>query len=142
MRSSDLENENGDLLQTDYLLGAMSENLRETVYDDIKSIRLVYHYHRKLCNEDSWNFINNRSKGVASFFLGLTGVNSTNATDKVLIWFTNAIECLCYLRNFQVMLPHSFVCNSIQFYACGFKTVPVLMVKLSLVEVSRQYITG
>ena len=53
MRSSDLENENGDLLQTDYLLGAMSENLRETVYDDIKSIRLVYHYHRKLCNEDS-----------------------------------------------------------------------------------------
>ena len=50
LRSSDLENENGDLLQTDDLLGAMSENVIETVYDDMKSIRHVYHDHCKLCS--------------------------------------------------------------------------------------------
>ena len=50
MRSSDLENENGDLLQTSDLLGAMSENVIETVYDDMKSIRHVHHDHRKLCS--------------------------------------------------------------------------------------------
>ena len=71
LRSIDVENENGELLETDDLLGAIGENLRETVYDDIKSIRHVYHDPRKLCNVDSRNFINNRSTGVVSFFLGL-----------------------------------------------------------------------
>ena len=68
LRSSDVETENGHLLETDDLLGAIGENLRETVYDNIKSIRHVYHDSHKLCNVDSRNFINNRSKGVVSFF--------------------------------------------------------------------------
>ena len=110
LRSNDVENENGKLLGTDDLLGAIDENLRETVYDDIKSIRHVYHDPRKLCNVDSRNFINNRSKGVVPFLLGLTGIDLTNATEKVLFSFANAIKCLYYLRNLQVILPHSFVC--------------------------------
>ena len=81
LRSSDVENENGELFETDDLLEAIGENLRETIYDDIKSIRHVYHDPRKLCNVDSRNFINNRSKGVVSFFLGLTGVDKTNVTE-------------------------------------------------------------
>ena len=59
LRSSDVENENGELLETNDLLGAISKNLRETVYDDTKGIRHVYHYPHKLCNVDSRNFMNN-----------------------------------------------------------------------------------
>ena len=33
LRSSDVETENGHLLETDDLLGAIGENLRETVYE-------------------------------------------------------------------------------------------------------------
>ena len=64
------------------------------------------------------------------FFLGLTGVDLTNATKKVLFSFANAIECLYYLHNFQVILPHSFVCNLIQFYTAGSKTMPVINGKI------------
>ena len=131
LRSSDVENENGELLETDYLLGAIGKNLRETVYDDIKSIRHVYHDPCKLCNAGSRNFINNHSKGVVLFFLGLTGVDLTNTTEKVLFSLANAIECLYYPCNFQVILPHSFVCNLIQFYTSGSKTVPVINGKVS-----------
>ena len=47
LRNSDLENDSGNLLETVDLLGAIGENLRETVYGDIKSIRHVYHDPRK-----------------------------------------------------------------------------------------------
>ena len=130
LRSSDVENENGELLETNDLLGAIGENFRETVYNDIKSIRHVYHDPHKLFNVDSRSFINNWSKGVVSFFLGLTGVDLTNATEKVLFSFADAIECLYYLRNLQVISPHSFVCNLIQFYTSGSKTVPVFNNKI------------
>ena len=39
--------------------------------------------------------------------------------------------CFHYVRNFQVILPHSFVCSLIQFYTSGSKTVPVINDKLS-----------
>ena len=109
-------------LETDDLLGAIGKNLRVTVYDDIKSIRYVYHDPCKLCNVNSRNIIYNRRKGVVSFFLGLTGVDLSNATEKVLFSFVNAIECLYYLRNFQVILPHSSACNLTQFYISASKT--------------------
>ena len=48
-----------------------------------------------------------------------------------MLSFVNAIECLYYLRNFQVILPHSFVCNLIQFYTSGSKTMPVIIGKIS-----------
>ena len=101
------------------------------MYDDIKTIRQIYHNPHELCNIDSRNFINNRIKGVVSFFLGLTDVDLSNATEKVLFSFTNAIECLYYLRNFQVILPLSFICNVIQFYTYGSKTMSVTNGKIS-----------
>lgn len=101
------------------------------MYDDIKTIRQIYHNPHELCNIGSRNFINNQSKGVVLFFLGLTDIDLSNATEKVLLSFTNVIECLYYLRNFQVMLPRSFICNLIQFYTYGSKTMSVTNGKIS-----------
>ena len=113
------------------LIFNIGQSIRDEILDDINVIRLFYNNPEKLANIETIEFIRNRNEKLVSFLLGISDSTLTSLSEKTAFTFAVAIEQLYYLRHHNIVLPHSFISNLIQFYTSGSKAVPVLNGKVS-----------
>ena len=112
------------------LIFNIGQSIRDEILDDINVIRLFYNNPEKLANIETIEFIRKRNEKLVSFLLGISDSTLIYLSEKTAFTFPVAIEQLYYLHHHNIVLPHSFISNLIQFYTSGSK-VPVLNGKVS-----------
>ena len=100
----------------EYLGGVLSEK----VYEDPKNIRFFYQHSSYILQMNNLDFIYNHNVWLVQFLLGLKGIDLKTASDKEHYAFACMIESIYHLWNLNVLLPHSFIYNLVQFYTSGF----------------------
>ena len=108
------------------LIFNIGQSIQDEILDDINVIRLFHNSPKKLANLKTIEFIRNRNEKLVSFLLGISNTTLTSLSEKTAFTFAVAIEQIYYLRHHNIVLPHSFISNLIQFYTSGSKVVPAL----------------
>ena len=114
-----------------HLLGLLGQYCSELIFNDIQNIRLLYQDKLYFSTMDTVDFIKNRDKNVLNFLLGLTRLDLKKTSQKTNYALACVIESIYHLRNSNIVLPHSFLSNLVQFYTSGSKVVPVINGKLT-----------
>ena len=113
------------------LIFNIGQSIRDEILDNINVIRLFYNNPEKLANIEIIEFIRNWNEKLVSFLLGISDTTLSSLSEKTAFTFAVAIEQIYYLHHHNIVLPHSFISNLIQFYTSGSKAVPVLNGKVS-----------
>ena len=137
MKIKEIRDDDGDEENTDNdldfseLLGYLGELSSDLIYKDIKTIRYLYQDNLFFSSMNTLEFIKNRNKNLLSFLLGASGLDLNKLSEKSQYALACVIESIYHLRNSNIVLPHSFLANLVQFYTSGSKVVPVINGKLT-----------
>ena len=113
------------------LIFNIGQSIRDEILDNINVIRLFYNNPEKLANIETIEFIRTQNEKLLSFLLGISDTTLTSLSENTAFTYAVAIEQIYYLRHHNIVLPHSFISNLIQFYTSGSKAVPALNGKVS-----------
>ena len=130
IRDDDGDEENTDTdLDFSKLLGYIGELCSVLIYQDIQTIHCLYQDNLYFSSMNMLEFIKSCNKNLLSFLLGACGLDLNKLSEKTQ--YALAWESIYHLRNSNVVLPHSFLANLVQFYTSGSKVVPVINGKLT-----------
>ena len=113
------------------LLGYLGELCSDLIYQDIQTIRFLYQDNLYFRSMNKLEFNKNRNKNLLSFLLETSGLDLNKLSEKSQYALACVIESMYHLRNSNIVLPHSFLPNLVQFYTSGSKVVPVINGKLT-----------
>ena len=106
--------------------------LRKTFYEDGKEISSFYKDFEKLKELDFNRYIEKRDRCVVGFLEGASGISIKGDTTTQIQFATcSIIESIYFLRNFNIVLPYSFLINLEQSLVSGSKTVTAVNGKIS-----------
>ena len=103
---------------------------RKRIYEDRLNIQHVYKDTAFLKQLDVDRFIDEINNILVQYILDLSAVNLKEENEQVKSAVAEVLEGCYYLRNFHLVLPHSFLCNFIQSCSCGSKSVSVVNGKI------------
>ena len=127
IRDDDGDEENTDAdLDFSELLGHLGELCSDLIYQDIQTIRCLYQDNLCFSSMNTLEFIKSRNKNLLCFLLGASGSDLNKLSEKTQYALASVIESIYHLRNSNIVLPHSFLGNLVQFYTSGSKVVPVI----------------
>ena len=100
----------------------------KAVYQDGVSIRKLYKDSKFLTEQNTDQYIADRNRFLVLFLCGVTGLDllSASTSSQRKLTFIKTLECIYHLRNFQLVLPFSFLENLIQSIVSGSKIVSML----------------
>lgn len=101
------------------------------IYKDGLTISKKYKDVNFLIQQDVDRYIKERNRLLVLFLCGVTGLDMSNTSTEKKMSFINTVEMCYYLRNFQLVLPFSFLGNFIQSSISGSKVVSVMNGKTS-----------
>ena len=104
---------------------------RNSMYHDGRTLKDLYKSKDVLIDIDIMKFIKERNQLLVKFFLGFSGIQLYNETNKIRFTFATAIEMCYYLRDLTLVLPFSFLGNLVQSCISGSKTVTMFNGKIA-----------
>ena len=123
IRDDDGDEENTDTdLDFSKLLGYIGELCSVLIYQDIQTIHCLYQDNLYFSSMNMLEFIKSCNKNLLSFLLGACGLDLNKLSEKTQ--YALAWESIYHLRNSNVVLPHSFLANLVQFIPQGQKLFP------------------
>ena len=107
--------------------------VNKNIYEDGKEISNVYKDFEKLKELDFNSYIEGRDRCVVGFLEGASGISiKGDTTTQIQFAACSIIESIYFLRNFNIILPYSFLMNLEQFLVSGSKTVTAVNGKISV----------
>ena len=106
--------------------------IQKEIYDDGMDMKLWYKDISYLEKLDSMSFLLQRNNVLLAFLSGCVNFNFSKQTNKTLLYASAVcVEMTYYLRNTNLILPHSFSLNLTQMFVSSSKTTSVIDDKLS-----------
>ena len=106
--------------------------VKKNIYEDGKEISSFYKDFEKLKELDFNRHIERRDRCVEGFLEGASGISiKGDTTTQVQFSTCYIIESIYFLRNFNIILPYSFLINLEQSLVSGSKTVTAVNGKIS-----------
>ena len=103
----------------------------KSIYDDGHSLQIKYKEPKYLMDLDIFKFIKEHNQILVKFLCGISSMDLERESNQLHFAFASAIEMFYYLRNLNLVLPHSFLGNLVQSCTSGSKSLSVVNGKTS-----------